>query len=120
MLDTVVVGPAPDVHTLDLQLLGRRRRRHARLDRAKDRVQRHGRAVGARAARAGNRDSPHEPPLLYSVPISGAGFTFSATVAAGGIWLQNLFISDLARLHGDDGARLPGSSCSPLPKTPPS
>ena len=31
----------------------------------------------------------------YSVPIPGVGFTFPAMVAAGGIWLQNLFISDV-------------------------
>ena len=30
-----------------------------------------------------------------SVPIPGVGFTFPAMVAAGGIWLQNLFISDV-------------------------
>ena len=31
----------------------------------------------------------------YSVTIPGVGLTFPATVAAGGIWLQNLFISDV-------------------------
>ncbi len=30
-----------------------------------------------------------------SVTIPGVGLTFPATVAAGGIWLQNLFISDV-------------------------
>ena len=31
----------------------------------------------------------------YSVPIPGVGLTFPATVAAGGIWLQSLFVSDV-------------------------
>ena len=31
----------------------------------------------------------------YSVPIPGVGLTFQATVAAGGIWLQSLFVSDV-------------------------
>ena len=31
----------------------------------------------------------------YSVPIPGVGLTFPATVAAGGIWLQGLFVSDV-------------------------
>ena len=31
----------------------------------------------------------------YSLPIPGVGFSFPATVAAGGSWLQNLFISDV-------------------------
>ena len=31
----------------------------------------------------------------YSVPIPGVGLTFPATVAAGGIWLQRLFVSDV-------------------------
>ena len=31
----------------------------------------------------------------YSVPVPGVGLTFPATVAAGGTWLQALFISDV-------------------------
>ena len=31
----------------------------------------------------------------YIVPIPGVGLTFPATIAAGGAWLQNLFLSDV-------------------------
>ena len=31
----------------------------------------------------------------YSLPIPGVGFSFPATIAAGGVWLQNLFVSDV-------------------------
>ncbi len=31
----------------------------------------------------------------YTVPIPGVGFTFPAMIAGGGIWLQNLFLSDV-------------------------
>ena len=31
----------------------------------------------------------------YAVPIPGVGFTFPAMIAGGGIWLQNLFLSDV-------------------------
>jgi len=31
----------------------------------------------------------------YGTPIPGVGFSFPATIAAGGAWLQNLFLSDV-------------------------
>ena len=43
----------------------------------------------------------------YVVPIPGVGLTFPAMVAGGGIWLQNLFLSDVvsAGYTEDDRAR---------------
>ncbi len=94
VLDTVVGGAAPDVLTLGHQLWG-------------------GLAAvvvswtGLRIAYSGTLEPwsivrvvlgiaiPRTLLHYYSVPIPGVGFTFPATVAAGGIWLQNLFISDV-------------------------
>ena len=50
--------------------------------------------MGPGACRPRNRD-PRTLLHYYSVTIPGVGLTFPATVAAGGIWLQNLFISDV-------------------------
>ena len=94
MLDTVVGGAAPDVLTLGHQLWG-------------------GLAAivvawsGLKIAYSGTFEPwslvrvvlgiaiPRTLLHYYSVPIPGVGFTFPAMVAAGGIWLQNLFISDV-------------------------
>ena len=65
VLDTVVGGAAPDVHTLGLQLWG------------------------------GLAAVPRTLLHYYTIPIPGVGFKFPAMVAAGGIWLQDLFISDV-------------------------
>ena len=94
VLDTVVGGAAPDVLTLGHQLWG-------------------GLAAvvvswtGLRIAYSGTLEPwsivrvvlgiaiPRTLLHYYSVTIPGVGLTFPATVAAGGIWLQNLFISDV-------------------------
>ena len=94
VLDTVVGGAAPDVLTLGHQLWG-------------------GLAAivvawsGLKIAYSGTLEPwalvrivlavaiPRTLLHYYSVPIPGVGFTFPAMVAAGGIWLQNLFISDV-------------------------
>ena len=94
VLDTVVGGAAPDVLTLGHQLWG-------------------GLAAivvawsGLKIAYSGTLEPwslvrvvlgiaiPRTLLHYYSVPIPGVGFTFPAMVAARGIWLQNLFISDV-------------------------
>ena len=94
VLDTVVGGAAPDVLMLGHQLWG-------------------GLAAivvswtGLRIAYSGTLEPwalvrvvlgiaiPRTLLHYYSVTIPGVGLTFPATVAAGGIWLQNLFISDV-------------------------
>ena len=94
VLDTVVGGAAPDVLTLGHQLWG-------------------GLAAvvvswtGLRIAYSGTLQPwelvrvvlgiaiPRTLLHYYSVTIPGVGLTFPATVAAGGTWLQNLFISDV-------------------------
>ena len=94
VLDTVVGGAAPGVHALGLQLWGALA------------------AVmiawtGAKIAFSGTFDAWTLVKLLigiaiprtllhyYTVPIPGVGLTFPAMVAGGGIWLQNLFLSDV-------------------------
>jgi len=92
VLDTVVGGAAPDVHTLGLQLWG-------------------GLAAvmvawtGLKIAFSGTFQPweivklvigiaiPRTLLHYYVVPIPGVGLTFPAMVAGGGIWLQNLFLS---------------------------
>ena len=94
VLETVVGGAAPDVLALGLQLWG-------------------GLAAvtvawtGLRIAFSGTFEPwalvrlvlavaiPRTLLHYYSLPIPGVGFSFPATVAAGGSWLQNLFISDV-------------------------
>ncbi|MDE2764417.1 MAG: type IV secretion system protein [Gemmatimonadota bacterium] len=94
VLDTVIGGAAPDVHTLGLQLWG-------------------GLAAvmvawtGLKIAFSGHFDSwqivklvlgiaiPRTLLHYYVVPIPGVGLTFPAMIAGGGIWLQNLFLSDV-------------------------
>ena len=94
VLDTVVRGAAPDVHTLGLQLWG-------------------GLAAvmvawtGLKVAFSGTFQPweiiklvigiaiPRTMLHYYIVPIPGVGLTFPATIAAGGAWLQNLFLSDV-------------------------
>ncbi|MCY4646088.1 MAG: hypothetical protein OXE73_04360, partial [Gammaproteobacteria bacterium] len=94
VLDTVVGGAAPDVHTLGLQLWG-------------------GLAAvmvawtGLKIAFSGTFQPweiiklvigiaiPRTMLHYYIVPIPGVGLTFPATIAAGGAWLQNLFLSDV-------------------------
>ena len=94
VLDTVVGAAAPDVHTLGLQLWG-------------------GLAAvmvawtGLKIAFSGTFEPwaivklvigiaiPRTLLHYYIVPIPGVGLTFPAMVAGGGIWLQNLFISDV-------------------------
>ena len=94
VLDTVVGAAAPDVLTLGNQLWG-------------------GLAAvvvtwsGLRIAYSGTVEPwalvrvvlgiaiPRTLLHYYSVPIPGVGLTFPATVAAGGIWLQRLFVSDV-------------------------
>ena len=94
VLDSVVGGAAPEVHALGLQLWG-------------------GLAavmvawIGLKIA-FGGTFQPWEivklvigiaiPRTLlhyYVVPIPGVGLTFPAMLASGGIWLQNLFLSDV-------------------------
>ena len=94
VLDTVVGGAAPDVHTLGLQLWA-------------------GLAAvmvawaGLKIAFSGTFQPweiiklvlgiaiPRTMLHYYIVPIPGVGLTFPATIAAGGVWLQNLFLSDV-------------------------
>ena len=94
VLDSVVGGAAPDVHALGLQLWG-------------------GLAAvmvawtGLKIAFSGTFQSweivklvigiaiPRTMLHYYIVPIPGVGLTFPATIAAGGAWLQNLFLSDV-------------------------
>ena len=94
VLDTVVGGAAPDVHALGLQLWG-------------------GLAAvmvawtGLKIAFSGTFQPweiirlvigiaiPRTMLHYYIVPIPGVGLTFLATIAAGGAWLQNLFLSDV-------------------------
>ena len=94
VLDSVVGGAAPDVHALGLQLWG-------------------GLAAvmvawtGLKIAFSGTFDSwtmvklvigiaiPRTLLHYYVVPIPGVGMTFPAMMAGGGIWLQNLFLSDV-------------------------
>ena len=94
VLDTVVGAAAPDVHTLGLQLWG-------------------GLATvmvawtGLKIAFSGTFEPwaiiklvigiaiPRTLLHYYIIPIPGVGLTFPAMVAGGGIWLQNLFISDV-------------------------
>ena len=94
VLDTVVGGAAPGVHTLGLQLWG-------------------GLAAvmvawtGLKIAFTGTFQPweiiklvigiaiPRTLLHYYIVPIPGVGLTFPAMIAGGGIWLQNLFLSDV-------------------------
>ncbi|MYD65547.1 MAG: hypothetical protein F4X26_06150, partial [Chloroflexi bacterium] len=94
VLDTVVGGAVPDVHTLGLQLWG-------------------GLAAvmvawtGLRVAFTGTFQPweivklvigvaiPRTLLHYYVVPIPGVGLTFPAMFASGGTWLQNLFLSDV-------------------------
>ena len=94
VLDSVVGGAAPDVHALGLQLWG-------------------GLAAvmvawtGLKIAFSGTFEPwaiiklvigiaiPRTLLHYYIVPIPGVGLTFPAMVAGGGIWLQNLFLSDV-------------------------
>ena len=94
VLDSVIGGAAPDVHTLGLQLWG-------------------GLAAvmvawtGLKIAFSGTFEPwaivklvigiaiPRTLLHYYIVPIPGVGLTFPAMVAGGGIWLQNLFLSDV-------------------------
>ena len=94
VLDTVIGGAAPDVHTLGLQLWG-------------------GLAAvmvawtGLKIAYSGTFQPwalvklvigiaiPRTLLHYYVVPIPGVGLTFPAMIASGGIWLQNLFLSDV-------------------------
>ena len=94
VLDTVVGGAAPDVHALGLQLWG-------------------GLAAvmvawtGLKIAFSGTFHPweivklvigiaiPRTLLHYYVVPIPGVGLTFPAMLASGGIWLQNLFLSDV-------------------------
>ena len=94
VLDTVVGGAAPDVHALGLQLWG-------------------GLAAvmvawtGLKIAFSGSFQPweiiklvigiaiPRTMLHYYIVAIPGVGLTFPATIAAGGAWLQNLFLSDV-------------------------
>ncbi len=94
VLETVVGGAAPDVLTLGHQLWG-------------------GLAAivvawaGLKIAFSGTLEPwalvrivlslaiPRTLLHYYSIPIPGVGFSFPAAVAAGGTWLQNLFISDV-------------------------
>ena len=94
VLDTVVGGAAPDVHALGIQLWG-------------------GLAAvmvawtGLKIAFSGTFQPweivklvigiaiPRTMLHYYIVPIPGVGLTFPAMIAGGGIWLQNLFLSDV-------------------------
>ena len=94
VLDSVVGGAAPDIQTVGLQLWG-------------------GLAAvmvawsGLKIAFSGTFDVwtivklvigiaiPRTLLHYYTVPIPGVGFTFPAMIAGGGIWLQNLFLSDV-------------------------
>ena len=105
VLDTMVSAAAPDVHTLGHQLWG-------------------GLAAvvvtwsGLRIAYSGTLEPwalvrvvlgiaiPRTLLHYYSVPIPGVGLTFPATVAAGGIWLQRLFVSDVVTVGYTEMAAL--------------
>ncbi len=94
VLDSVVADAAPDVHAVGLQLWG-------------------GLAAvmiawtGLKIAFSGAFDAwtmvrlvigiaiPRTLLHYYAVPIPGVGFTFPAMIAGGGVWLQNLFLSDV-------------------------
>ena len=94
VLDSVVGGAAPDIQTVGLQLWG-------------------GLAAvmvawtGLKIAFSGTFQPweivrlvigiaiPRTLLHYYAVPIPGVGFTFPAMIAGGGIWLQNLFLSDV-------------------------
>jgi len=93
VLDTVVSGAAPEAHAAGLQLWGALA------------------AVmiswtGLKIAFSGTFHPweivrlvigiaiPRTLLHYYAVPIPGVGFTFPAMIAGGGIWLQNLFLSD--------------------------
>ena len=94
VLDSVVGGAAPEVYTVGLQLWG-------------------GLAAvmvawtGLKIAFSGTFDAwtmvklvigiaiPRTLLHYYVVPIPGVGMTFPAMMAGGGIWLQNLFLSDV-------------------------
>ena len=94
VLDSVVGGAAPDIQTVGLQLWG-------------------GLAAvmvawtGLKIAFSGTFQPweivrlvigiaiPRTLLHYYTVPIPGVGFTFPAMIAGGGIWLQNLFLSDV-------------------------
>ncbi len=94
VLDSVVSGAAPDIQAVGLQLWG-------------------GLAAvmvawaGLKIAFSGTFQPweivrlvigiaiPRTILHYYAVPIPGVGFTFPAMIAGGGIWLQNLFLSDV-------------------------
>ncbi len=94
VLDSVIGGAAPDIQTVGLQLWG-------------------GLAAvmvawtGLKIAFSGTFQPweivrlvigiaiPRTLLHYYAVPIPGVGFTFPAMIAGGGIWLQNLFLSDV-------------------------
>ena len=94
VLDSVVGGAAPDIQTVGLQLWG-------------------GLAAvmvawtGLKIAFSGTFQPweivrlvigiaiPRTLLHYYTVPIPGVGLTFPAMIAGGGIWLQNLFLSDV-------------------------
>ena len=94
VLDSVIGGAAPDVHALGLQLWA-------------------GLAAvmiawtGLKIAFSGTFDAwaiiklvigiaiPRTLLHYYTIPIPGVGLTFPAMMAGGGIWLQNLFLSDV-------------------------
>ena len=94
VLDSVVGGAAPDVHALGLQLWA-------------------GLAAvmiawtGLKIAFSGTFEPwaiirlvigiaiPRTLLHYYTIPIPGVGLTFPAMMAGGGIWLQNLFLSDV-------------------------
>ena len=94
VLDSVVGGAAPDIQTVGLQLWG-------------------GLAAvmvawtGLKIAFSGTFQPweivrivigiaiPRTLLHYYTVPIPGVGFTFPGMIAGGGIWLQNLFLSDV-------------------------
>ncbi|MCZ0934961.1 MAG: type IV secretion system protein [Gemmatimonadetes bacterium] len=94
VLDSVIGGAAPDVHAVGLQLWG-------------------GLAAvmvawtGLKIAFSGTFQPweivklvvgiavPRTILHYYTIPIPSVGLTFPAMVAGGGIWLQNLFLSDV-------------------------
>ena len=94
VLDTVVGGAAPDVHTLGLQLWGALAAVMVAW-------------TGLKIAFSGTFQPwdivklvigiaiPRTLLHYYLVPIPGVGLTFPAMVAGGGIWLQGLFLSDV-------------------------
>ena len=94
VLDSVVGAAAPGVHTAGLQLWGALAAVMVAW-------------TGLRIAFSGTFEPwtlvklvigiaiPRTLLHYYTVPIPGVGFTFPAMVAGGGIWLQNLFLSDV-------------------------